>query len=49
MSKALPAPLPWASFDTTIIAVQNVKHLPLVVRSLSFVIVECIHKFALIE
>jgi len=63
MSRAPSAPLPWASFGTIIIAVQNLKHLSfgarasqevdaffrLVVRSLSFVIVECIHKFARIE
>jgi hypothetical protein len=63
MYKAPPAPLPWASFGTTIMAVQNLKHLSfgarapqeadaffrLVVRSLSFVIIECIHEFARIE
>ena len=63
MSKASRASLPWASFGTTIIAVQNLKHLSfgarapqeadaffrLVVRSLLFAIVECIHRSERIE
>ncbi len=63
MSKAPTVPLPWVSFGTTIIAVQDLEHLSfgarapqeadaffrLVVRSLSFAIVEYIHRFERIK